>query len=69
MNLPSKNLKIDGPQLSGLKEIFIVKGTLHYPEKSYLRKRFDSRMNAQKLRDASRAVSGPCTRMEPRPPA
>ena len=48
MNLPSKNLRIDGPQLSGLKEIFIVKGTVHYPEKSYLRKRFDSRMNAQK---------------------
>jgi len=47
MNLPSKNLKIGGPQLSGLKEIFIVKGTVHYPEKSYLRKRFDSRTSAQ----------------------
>ena len=47
MNLPSNSLKIEGPVVSGSKQVFIVKGTVHYPELTRLRKRFESRILAQ----------------------
>ncbi|MDC0157294.1 site-specific integrase [Verrucomicrobia bacterium] len=47
MKPPSQSLKIDGPVVSGSKQVFIVKGTVHYPKKSFLRKRFETRIQAE----------------------